>query len=376
LPAVPPEPSDPILVDTLVDGGQPASRAAELLAGWLTEARTSLDVAIYDFALSPAVRAPIVEACRAATARGVRIRLVYNLGHGRPVPVPPPPEPDEDQIRALGGQVRAIAGIPDLMHHKYVVRDGQAVWTGSANWTDDSWTREENVLVRVASPALAAWYERDFADLWERGTVQASGHFETAPTTVDGVRLQPWFSPGRGRTMSTRIAAAIAHATRRIRIASPVITSGPVLGALDQVEGTVDVAGVFDGTQMLEALGQWRDDPHASWKGPLFRGLFGRIPLGAKRTTPYAPGSVHDYLHAKCTVVDDTVFVGSYNLSHSGEFNAENVLELHDPSLAERLAGFVDQLRARYPSDWFAPQLEAVQNRPGDPSTASAPRWA
>ena len=33
-------------------------------------------------------------------------------------------------------------------------------------------------------------------------------------------------------------------------------------------------------------------------------------------------------MHAKVTVADDTVFVGSFNLSHSGELNAENVLEL------------------------------------------------
>ncbi len=64
----------------------------------------------------------------------------------------------------------------------------------------------------------------------------------------------------------------------------------------------------------------------------------------------YAPGSVHDYMHAKVTVADDVVFVGSFNLSHSGELNAENVLELHDAALAERLAGFVDDVRARYPA--------------------------
>ena len=37
-------------------------------------------------------------------------------------------------------------------------------------------------------------------------------------------------------------------------------------------------------------------------------------------------------------------FVGSV------EQNAENVLEIHDPALAERLAGFVDGVRARYPA--------------------------
>ena len=53
-------------------------------------------------------------------------------------------------------------------------------------------------------------------------------------------------------------------------------------------------------------------------------------------------------MHAKVTVADDVVFAGSFNLSRSGEMNAENVLELHDPELAERLAAFIDEVRARY----------------------------
>jgi phosphatidylserine/phosphatidylglycerophosphate/cardiolipin synthase-like enzyme len=55
-------------------------------------------------------------------------------------------------------------------------------------------------------------------------------------------------------------------------------------------------------------------------------------------------------MHAKVTVADDVVFLGSFNLSHSGEQNAENVLEIADSALAERLAGFVDAVRARYPA--------------------------
>ena len=54
-------------------------------------------------------------------------------------------------------------------------------------------------------------------------------------------------------------------------------------------------------------------------------------------------------MHAKVTVADDVVFTGSFNLSRSGERNAENVLEIHDPGIADRLAGYVDEVRARYP---------------------------
>ena len=67
------------------------------------------------------------------------------------------------------------------------------------------------------------------------------------------------------------------------------------------------------------------------------------------RSTPYGAGSVHDFMHAKVTVADDVVFAGSFNLSRSGEQNAENVLEIHDPALADRLAAYVDEVRARYP---------------------------
>jgi phosphatidylserine/phosphatidylglycerophosphate/cardiolipin synthase-like enzyme len=53
-------------------------------------------------------------------------------------------------------------------------------------------------------------------------------------------------------------------------------------------------------------------------------------------------------MHAKITVADDTVFLGSFNLSHSGEMNAENVLEIADPALADRLAAQIDEWRERY----------------------------
>jgi phosphatidylserine/phosphatidylglycerophosphate/cardiolipin synthase-like enzyme len=61
-------------------------------------------------------------------------------------------------------------------------------------------------------------------------------------------------------------------------------------------------------------------------------------------------------MHAKVTVADDIVFVGSYNLSSSGQDNAENVLEVTDPALADRMAAFIDGLRRRYPALTLPPE--------------------
>jgi phosphatidylserine/phosphatidylglycerophosphate/cardiolipin synthase-like enzyme len=237
------------------------------------------------------------------------------------------------------------------MHHKYVVRDGGAVWTGSTNWTADSWTREENVILTAESRELAGRFSEDFEQLWTKREVERSGKVDTAPLRVGETSVRAWFCPGRGERLAHRIAKAIGTATRRVRIASPVISSGPILGTLAQAasDGKVDLAGVVDRTQVLEVIRQWQQNGNAPWKEPLLRTALTRAPFSGKHSTPYAPGRVHDYMHAKVTVTDDVVFLGSFNLSHSGEQNAENVLEIADAALADRLAGFVDGIRGRYP---------------------------
>ncbi len=335
-------------VHTLIDGGQPAEQTAHALAEFVAAAKQTVEVAIYDVNLPPNLVEIVGDEFRAAEKRGVAIRFAYNLDHAKDVPVPPPPITNPEVIDGLPFPTEAIPGVPDLMHHKYVVRDAASVWTGSTNWTGDSWTREENVILTVDSPAIAARYREDFEQLWTTRNVARSGRVDTAP--VDGMRA--WFCPGRGEKLAHRIAKAIGSARRRVRIASPVISSAPILGTLAEVasDGKVDLAGVVDATQIAEVLQQWHENKNADWKGPLLRTVLTRAPFSGKVTTPYAPGSVHDYMHAKVTVADDTVFVGSFNLSHSGELNAENVVELEDPQLAERLAAFIDEVRGRYPA--------------------------
>src|SRR5437867_11131480 len=149
------ETSSSIRIRTLTDGGQQALEIARLVAAFLGAAKRSLDLAQYDFNLGLETKEIVAGAIREAAARGVAVRVIYNVDHANPIPVPPPPEPDVALIATLPVDGKAIAGIPDLMHHKFVIRDGASVWTGSLNWTDDSWSRQENVVAIVHSEAIA-----------------------------------------------------------------------------------------------------------------------------------------------------------------------------------------------------------------------------
>jgi phosphatidylserine/phosphatidylglycerophosphate/cardiolipin synthase-like enzyme len=342
--------SSSIRIRTLTDGGQQPLEIAQLVAEFLRGAQRSLDLAQYDFNLGPETKELVAGALQDAAERGVAVRILYNVDHPNPIPVPPPPEPDVALISSLGVPSRAIAGVPDLMHHKFVVRDGESVWSGSTNWTDDSWSRQENVIVTADSAELAEAFTLDFDELWRDGDVERSGFAEPRPVEIDGVRVRPWFTPGFSDALTHRLAKKIGHA-KRVRICSPVITSAPVLATLAQriADGSGDIAGCVDATQVDEVFRQWQAQQSVAWKIPLLRQVLSAS-FSGKDSTPWAPGSLHDFMHAKIVVADDTVFVGSFNLSHSGEKNAENVLEIADAAIAAELAAYVDEVRGRYPA--------------------------
>jgi phosphatidylserine/phosphatidylglycerophosphate/cardiolipin synthase-like enzyme len=341
--------SSSIRIRTLTDGGQQPLDVAREVAEFLAAAKRTLDLAQYDFNLGPDTREIVAGALKAAESRGVAVRILYNVDHENPIPVPPPPEPDVALISSLGVPAKAVAGVPDLMHHKFVVRDGESVWTGSTNWTDDSWSRQENVVVTVDSPELAKAFTLDFEELWRDGDVERSGFAEPRPVEVGGTKVRPWFTPGFADALTHRIAKKVGRA-QKVRICSPVLTSAPVLATLAQriADGKADIAGCVDATQVDDVFRQWESQPNVTWKIPLLRQVLAGS-FSGKDSTPWAPGSLHDFMHAKVVVADDTVFTGSFNLSHSGEKNAENVLEISDAGLAAKLADYVDAVRGRYP---------------------------
>src|SRR5262249_48182513 len=219
--------------------------------------------------------------------------------------------------------------MPKLMHHKYIIRDGRtaagSVWTGSTNFTDDSWTYQENNIVRIDSPALCAYYETDFEELWAQGDIATTGTHDTGTIQVEERAVTVAFAPGEGRAIDHEMAHQIGTARRRLKVCSMLITSGAILGALSDAlhQGHVaEFSGVYDGTQMTSVFDQWRGTP-AEWKIQAF-GQIARNLVG-KPTTPFTPNSRHDFMHNKIVVADNTVITGSYNLSHSASQNAENI---------------------------------------------------
>jgi phosphatidylserine/phosphatidylglycerophosphate/cardiolipin synthase-like enzyme len=343
------------------DRQQPAEVAA-LLADFLAAARSSLHVAIYDFRLGDATAGPVVQALRERAAAGVEVRIAYDAGKpgasvARTGTDPAPPGTADFVVHIGGGvQARAITGgdpqQPRLMHHKYVVRDGRtpqaAVWTGSTNFTDDSWSLQENNILRIDSPDLCGYYETDFDELWTRGDIGTTGLHDRGTARAGGVAVDIAFAPGEGPTIDHAIARQIGAARRRIKVCSMLITSGTILGALGDAlhRGRLaEYGGIYDRTQMEGVFDQWRDQP-AAWKIPAFE--FVAAGLAGKRSTPWTPGGRHDFMHNKVLVVDDVVITGSYNLSHSAEENAENVLFFHDAALAEQYTATIDGLVKRY----------------------------
>jgi phosphatidylserine/phosphatidylglycerophosphate/cardiolipin synthase-like enzyme len=359
-----PDASDTLAVRFLEEGRQEAPDVAGWLGDFLSQARESLDLAFYDVHLSPEPANILRQALEARTRDGVRVRLVYDAGDKPQGPsgvvdtgAEPVAQPDHERVDELGLEpeaIRAITGRQALMHHKYIVRDGEAVWTGSLNLSNDSMSRMENTILTLQSDAIAKLYTRDFNQLWESETIEGSGDFSTKPVPLryagEDASVDVDFSPGQGQQINDLVAKRIANAKQRIIFATMLFTSSRLLNALTKQldRGEVEISGVYDATQMYGVLQQWREIPDLAWKVEAVERIISEGKLAGKRSAPYRPGAVHNFLHNKSIVLDDTVLTGSHNFSHSARSNAENLLAIRSPQLAADVATFAAKLAKRY----------------------------
>lgn len=348
---------DSVSVFFLAQGEQTAASVMDRLASFVRGATRSLDFAVYDMRLSDPLKATLSAALKERAAAGVEIRICFdgdkplmpNLAAGQD----PAPVGTSACVQSLGYPWKKIAGMK-LMHNKFVVRDGTSIWTGSTNLTDDAFTLMENNIVTIDSEVLAGYYAEEFDQLWTRENFDSTGNIRTvaAPITFNNQNgsARVMFSPGCGQEIDAEIARRVRESKRRVRICSLLINSGTLISELGNLlrRGNVKVDGIYDRTQMEDVYQQWQEVPSNRWKVPALHDIIMRANLAGKNSTPYAPTSVHDFMHNKVLVIDDTVITGSYNFSRSAELNAENILFIESASLAESYSAYIDHLIQKY----------------------------
>jgi phosphatidylserine/phosphatidylglycerophosphate/cardiolipin synthase-like enzyme len=348
---------DTLSVFFLAQGEQSAASVMERLTTFIRGATHTLDFAVYDMRLSDPLKAALSAALRERAAAGVQIRFCYdsdkplqpNVAAGQD----PAPAGTGAFVQSLGYPWRRIAGVK-LMHSKFIVRDAQSVWTGSTNLTDDAFTLMENNVVEIDSAPLVNYYALDFEQIWEKENFDNTGEIQTVPVSLafssQPAEARVMFSPGCGLAIDSEIAGRVRAAKRRVRICSLLINSGTLISELSNLlqRRDVKVDGIYDRTQMEDVYKQWQEVPSNRWKIPALKEIILRANLVGKNSTPYTPTGIHDFMHNKVLVIDDTVITGSYNFSRSAQFNAENILFIESASLAEVYSAYIDHLIQKY----------------------------
>lgn len=277
----------------------------------INAAQTSIHIASFEFDLTP-----VAEALIAARQRGVDVRWVTDDEHGLEADV----EPGHGQFALLQGagiEVRSDTRSA-LMHNKFWIFDGQTVWTGSTNITQNGVFKQDNNVIVIQSPELAAIYEAEFNEMWngEFGP-RSTSQIEQQAAVVNGSPIQVVFT-SEDKAIAQSIVPVVMSATQSVRFLAFSFTDFPLADALIQrARSGVDVAGVF------ERVGSDTDSAE-------LKTLFcAQVPVRRDGN-----GS---FMHNKVIVVDGRyVITGSLNFStNAEESNDENVLIIDNPDIAK-----------------------------------------
>jgi hypothetical protein len=124
----------------------------------IDKARSSIDIAIYSFTADS-----IREALLRAKDRGVAIRIVADTSQasnsGGEIPT----------LQQAGFQIKLMTGLAQgIMHHKYLIVDGETLCTGSYNWSRNAEEFNfENMVLIQGSPVIRD-FQSNFEALWIR----------------------------------------------------------------------------------------------------------------------------------------------------------------------------------------------------------------
>lgn len=159
----------------------PETAVDRVIVGAIDAAKSSVDVAMFTFTMRS-----ISDALVRAQARGVRVRMVVEQKQTSLSDA-------EDRVAAAGALVvrgHNRTGPHSAMHQKYAVIDGSRVITGATNWTFSGTRNNEEDLLILDLPELAASYAANFRDLLHvYGGLDDGGQPRAAaPVLFHGVR--------------------------------------------------------------------------------------------------------------------------------------------------------------------------------------------
>jgi len=290
--------------DTTSELDNPSGGIPDKVAASLDTAQKTIDVAVYEFNWLP-----LADSLLRAALRGVRVRLVTDtdsLG--------------EEPIKAL--QQAGIEVVDDergaIMHDKFVVIDGNTVWTGSMNFTRNDAYRNNNSFMRLTSTRLAQNYTAEFEEMFTNHQFGPTSPANTPnPTvTINGTLIENYFSPDDG--VAAHILDVLNSAQSSLYFMAFSFTRSDFSGVLiEKANAGVTVQGVFE-TRQIAAGGD------AAWNA-----------LTQATVDVRQDGNKYN-LHSKVFIVDGQIVVmGSYNFSGNAEdSNDENVLIIHNPEIA------------------------------------------
>ncbi|GAB4465308.1 MAG: phospholipase D-like domain-containing protein [Anaerolineales bacterium] len=283
----------------------------EKLIAYIDAAQSSIHIASFEFNLTAVAQALI-----AAHNRGVDVRWVTDSENG----LQADRQPGRGQFAMLtdaGIEVRGDLDRSAFMHNKFWVFDRQIVWTGSTNVTRNGVYAQNNNVIVIRSPELAAMYESEFEEMWNGQFGAASpSRLAEQSLVINGTPVQVIFT-SEDRALEPFIIPLVQQAQKSVYFLAFSFTDYPLADAMIQryLRG-VDVAGVF------ETFGSETDAAE-------LRTLF-------CAEVPVRQDGNKGFMHHKVIIVDERwVVTGSLNFSTRAETaNDENVIILDNPEIA------------------------------------------
>lgn len=303
----------------------------------LDQARDSVLIELY-LMESGKLATALVEALVRAAERGVTVLLLLD-GYGAMGLA----SHDRERLEEGGVALRFFnpLGLHSLArnltrdHRKLVVVDGRLAFTGGFGAVDEFLDAWYEVAIRVEGPVVADWV-RLFCRLWDSPLTRGSGSaslvhglgLDVAPHQgYHGMRGRVVWGQGyRYQAIRYSLQRQVAMARQRIWICTPyfVPTISLRIRLARAARRGVDVR--------LLLPGELHDHPGIRYAGQRF---YGRLLRAGVRIFEFQP----TFIHAKFTLADDWVSLGSCNFDHwSLQWNLEANQEVADHRFAEDVA--------------------------------------